>query len=116
MDSCIRMRAPCGLDCSTCNIYQAGFDDDIARKTIAWFKENHQVDLTPDDFRCQGCRGDLARHWSPDCWIRACCFDEKGLEFCSQCREFPCDRLVEWSRSGSTYAEALDYLRHMQAI
>ena len=47
---------------------------------------------------CKGCRGDRSRHWSAECWILKCCVDDKGLSNCSQCGEFPCVKLTEWSK------------------
>ena len=44
---------------------------------------------------CQGCasqeQGGVQKRkskWS--CRLRVCCYEEKGLEFCSACEEYPC--------------------------
>ncbi|MFC1950857.1 DUF3795 domain-containing protein [Chloroflexota bacterium] len=42
---------------------------------------------------CQGCGSEETsqkRRSKWGCKIRVCCLDTKGLQFCSQCDEFPC--------------------------
>jgi hypothetical protein len=56
----------------------------------------------------------LTKHWSADCWILQCCVDKKGLEFCSDCDEFPCEKLVEWSKGCEGYGKALERLKEMR--
>jgi len=80
---------------------------------VEWLKKERGIDLKVEDVRCFGCKGDRSRHWSPDCWILKCCFDEKGLEFCYQCEDFPCERLEEWAEGSERYMEALNRLREM---
>jgi hypothetical protein len=63
---------------------------------------------------CKGCHGDRSIHWSSDCWILKCCVDDHGLEHCSECDTFPCDRLVEWSGGNDSYTSALQRLRRMR--
>ena len=43
---------------------------------------------------CDGCRFGGGWSWWPDCPVRDCIL-EKGLDFCYQCKDFPCDRLKE---------------------
>ena len=112
----------CGLDCEACEIRRFPFDETAAETAIAWFrsqgwlKENEGVaEAIERSMTCTGCRGDRTIHWSPDCWILACCVDKKGLKHCSQCETFPCERLVEWSRQDDDYARALEQLRTMRA-
>ena len=38
---------------------------------------------------CKGC-GSESR---PDCNLHSCCVKEKGLRFCSECDDFPCESL-----------------------
>jgi hypothetical protein len=45
---------------------------------------------------CAGCRFGGGWSWWRDCPVRDCCI-ERGLEFCYQCDEFPCDRLTTGS-------------------
>jgi hypothetical protein len=109
-----QMLAACGLDCGKCDIFKAANDSEVARRIADWFKKERNQDVKPEEVRCPGCRGDRAKHWSPDCWILECCVDKKGLEFCSRCKEFACDRLLEWSKTDKGYEEALNRLKGMK--
>jgi hypothetical protein len=39
--------------------------------------------------------------------------DKHGLENCSQCPDFPCQRLAAWSQQDESYQEALDTLKNL---
>ena len=99
--------APCGLDCSRCFYYHDneiknlskrlsellyGFDD-VAEKVSNWlpqlkkypeFKEILDLIIQGD---CRGCR--YEKCFMP-CGTQDC-FKEKGVDFCFQCDEYPCD-------------------------
>jgi hypothetical protein len=109
-----QMIAVCGLLCNKCDIFQATHNPGIAQKIADWFKKERGVDVKSEDVRCAGCRGDRKKHWSPDCWILECCVDKKGLQFCYECKEFPCEKLVQWSKTGKEYGEALNRLKQMK--
>lgn len=111
--SCNEIIAVCGLNCSDCDIYKAADSPELAEGIVKWFKKNRNVKLNAMDIRCGGCRGKRDEHWSSDCWILKCCVDEKGLEYCSECDDFPCDKLLEWSKESEGYARALNRLKSM---
>ncbi|OYD15048.1 hypothetical protein CH333_06665 [candidate division WOR-3 bacterium JGI_Cruoil_03_44_89] len=108
-----QMVAVCGLDCGECDIHQASNNPEIARQIVDWFKKERDIEVKLEDIRCSGCKGDRTKHWSPDCWILKCCVDEKGLEFCSQCDDFPCEKLIEWAKGSEKYGDALNRLKGM---
>jgi len=122
----LRWIAACGLDCEACTIRRLPFDEGAADEVVAWYRQTGW--LLPTEGRdeavargmtCRGCRGDRAVHWSVDddgtvsCWILACCVDTKGLDHCSDCAGFPCDRLVDWSKGNDGYAKAFERLESM---
>ena len=109
-----QMIAVCGLECHKCDILEATEDPKIAQGIVDWFKRERNEVVKLEDVRCSGCKGDRSRHWSADCWILQCCVDGKGLEFCHQCDEFPCDKLVKWSKENKGYTEALNRLKEMK--
>jgi hypothetical protein len=41
---------------------------------------------------CEGCRFGGGWSWWPDCPVRECC-TQKGVDFCYQCEDFPCQAL-----------------------
>lgn len=84
------MTAPCGLDCFNCPMYHAGSNDDL-RKNIA---ESMKIDY--ELAACKGCRNENGTigfiGLSEPCSVYRCTA-EKGLHNCSECDEFPCDKL-----------------------
>ena len=116
--------AACGLDCEACEIRRLPFDEKAAEACITWYRqmgwlteEEGVEEALARDMTCRGCRGDRTVHWSVNddgiCWILECCVDHRGHENCSQCCEFPCDRLVKWSKQNDGYGDALARLRRM---
>jgi len=113
-----RWLAACGLNCETCEIRLAPHDPVAAESVLNWFKS--QGWLTQDEgisevierkMYCTGCHGSRETHWSSDCWILVCCVDEHALNNCSECKDFPCGRLVEWSQGDASYHKALATLK-----
>jgi hypothetical protein len=93
----------CGLNCANCDIYMASHGDEDARKSIVdWFRDERNIDLDPEQVRCEGCMGDSERHWSPDCGMMTCA-KERELEHCFECGEFPCSRNEEFSADGTPH-------------
>ena len=43
---------------------------------------------------CKGCRFGGGWSWWGDCPVRDCCI-QKGVNFCYQCEDFPCEKLNE---------------------
>jgi putative nucleotidyltransferase with HDIG domain len=106
--------AACGLICDECDIHRATSDARVAEDMAAWFREEQSLTVAAEEIRCEGCKGDRQRHWSPDCWMLKCCVDQRGLEFCYLCPDFPCQRLLEWSLNSPRYASALERLKKMK--
>ena len=50
--------------------------------------------LASQDTPCKGCRFGGGWSWWPDCPIRDC-VQEKSIDFCYQCSDFPCKKLQE---------------------
>jgi hypothetical protein len=109
-----QMMATCGIICSKCDIFQATTNPKIAQSIVDWFKKERNEDVKLEAIHCSGCKEDRAKHWSADCWILQCCVDKKGLEFCSECDAFPCEKLVQWSKSDTGYDKALNRLKEMK--
>ncbi|NIQ04453.1 MAG: DUF3795 domain-containing protein [Candidatus Korarchaeota archaeon] len=116
------MISPCGLDCEPCPIRRLSFDETASKEVIDWYKrqgwlkkEEGREEAIKQGMYCKGCRSDRNDvHWSPDCFILECCVDKKNLDFCYECEEFPCDRLIKWSEETEQYQEALENLKRIQ--
>jgi hypothetical protein len=108
-----KLLAACGIDCTTCDIRLAPGDPGMRQRIVDWLRESLHREVAPDQIRCSWCKGDRTAHWSTDCWILHCCVDERRFEFCSECGDFPCPRLVEWSKQDEGYGRALKRLEGM---
>ena len=85
--------APCGIYCGACRRYQARTDKAL-RKQIA---EQKGVPVE-EIYVCAGCRSMRGRvkmaGGEPVCDTYACAVDDKKVEFCYQCDDFPCLKLA----------------------
>ncbi|HQI80263.1 MAG TPA: DUF3795 domain-containing protein [Deltaproteobacteria bacterium] len=92
------MTAPCGLDCFNCPVYLAGADDRLREKIAAG------LGIPPEKVSCRGCRNhDGAIPFlgmTEPCSVYRC-ITTKGLSFCSECEDFPCDRLHPYADSAA---------------
>jgi hypothetical protein len=108
------LQGRCGIFCGDCEIYIAYSTNDakaqgkIARKLS---KERGET-ISPDLIKCLGCKGPASSCWGTTCKIRICA-EEKGMEFCYQCREYPCDEI---SLFFETTPEARENLRMISKI
>ncbi len=108
------MIAPCGLDCSACDIFRAPDVPEIRERLTSWFKHNGWPQAEESWFHCCGCPpADKNDHWSADCAIMLCA-QAKGVRYCSECSEFICSKLQEWANSGAKYQRALETLMQMR--
>lgn len=81
-----KMTAPCGLPCFDCVIHLAN-EDEEKRARVAEF-----MGVPPEQVGCTGCRDvEGACPAVPSfCHIFPCSKD-KGVTFCYECQDFPCD-------------------------
>jgi len=92
-----QMTAPCGLDCFNCHFYLARKDKEAMNMVEKLSKE---YDIPVDIMLCKGCRSHngripLQKHVFGDAHRCAAyeCSQGKGLRYCGDCDEFPCDNL-----------------------
>lgn len=92
------MTAPCGLDCFNCAVYLANSNEQL-REAVA-----ERLKLPKEAAVCQGCRHEAgiiaAIGRSKPCYVYQCT-QEKGLQFCSECADFPCDYLHPYADQAS---------------
>jgi hypothetical protein len=108
------LQGRCGLFCGECKIYIAySTDNHSLQKEIA--KTTGKVkgrNISPEQVKCLGCKGTMASNWRTGCAIRICA-EERGLEFCYQCRVYPCDQLEKFY---GTHPEAQENLKTISKI
>lgn len=97
--------AMCGLDCASCEAFIATKhnDNQLREKTAkAWTARRKakglNVVIKPEDISCYGClsAGPLYSKCQR-CQIRKCGLG-KGITNCRQCKDYKCDRLVEFQK------------------
>jgi hypothetical protein len=95
-----RMTAPCGLACFACALHLARYHP--ALETII----SSTFGMPQEMISCKGCRdeGGKCGHLPMPCRVYPCA-QEKGIEFCHECSDFPCDYL-------HPYADRADMLPH----
>jgi hypothetical protein len=67
----------------------------------------------PQDLVCDGCKSETACTYCTDCAIKRCNL-EKGLEYCGQCPDFPCE--IIQSFNDDKLAHHTGVIRNLQSI
>ncbi len=92
------MTAPCGLDCFNCPLYLAVSNEKL-RNMIA-----EKMKMDPAKVMCKGCRNENGtisfNNMTEPCKVYRC-ISAKGLQFCSDCGDFPCDNLHPYADQAS---------------
>jgi hypothetical protein len=88
------LQGRCGLYCGECEIYIAYSTNDVnAQQRIARkLSSARGATISSDKIKCLGCKGSASSCWGSTCKIRICA-EEKGNEFCYQCRDYPCNEI-----------------------
>lgn len=83
--------AVCGLLCNACGIYIATQENNLEHmQSIA-----ARLQIPLEKVSCNDCRSEQLSAHRKDCQFRDCA-SKKGIEFCSQCPEYPCNQLTEF--------------------
>ena len=83
-----QMTAPCGLPCFECYLFLAKDNQEIKNMVI------QELGVPENKASCQGCRNENGKcaHLPGNCRVYPCVKD-KNIHNCSECQDFPCDRL-----------------------
>lgn len=130
--------APCSMFCKTCTGCKYG-DISYHAKELLRLLEGHEEFLDKnlkkeyrhklDEFKvfskklknyaspkCSGCRKGRAEGCSiKNCFIPECC-KERNINFCAECREFPCDKVNTSVYKESTIKKWLDGNKEIKEI
>jgi hypothetical protein len=82
-----KLAAVCGLFCPSCTLFIGSTEDPERLKWLA-----NQFGASIKEVKCHGCRADIRSTYCETCKIAKCAV-EKGIDFCGECDEFPCDDL-----------------------
>lgn len=93
-----QLTSPCGLDCFNCPMYLASKDMELRTKIA----EN--LSLSLEKAKCQGCRnaqGTISFQGDTKPCAVFTCTNKKGIAFCYECSDFPCDNLHPYADQAS---------------
>jgi len=79
--------APCGIDCINCPLHEKNITEEMKSRLAAMMKTD------PEKMVCQGCRSDQRAVICPADCLTLTCSREKGVDFCFECPDFPCEKL-----------------------
>ena len=82
--------AYCGLFCESCAVYIAS---KTSKNDLAVLAE--KMNTTVEEMHCEGCKSDRLSPHCRSCFFKSCA-REKGLEYCEDCSDFPCQKLMEF--------------------
>jgi hypothetical protein len=115
--------AACGVDCIECGQYKVTTEYDLkaAESLVEWFRsqgwigknENAEAVIKKAPL-CKGCWDitDVFWHLSGscgNCGFRICC-EEKQLNHCGECGEYPCEKYSGWVDIHETHKKAMEHL------
>ncbi len=85
-----KLMAACGLFCPACIAYIATRETPENRERLAQLLE-----IPLEKLHCDGCRSDKRFTYCLTCRLIACA-NQKGVDFCGACPDFPCADLKEF--------------------
>ncbi len=86
-----KLAAVCGLFCPACHVF-IGTHEDPAR--LMAMAQRFQMPL--EEMQCNGCRSEKRCFFCETKCTMAKCAAEKGVDFCGDCTEYPCNDLKEF--------------------
>ncbi len=89
-----RLAAVCGLFCPACTLYIGTVDHEPERLKAV----SKVYQTTPEVWECHGCRSDKRSYFCQNKCKMVDCAKEKGIDFCGECDEYPCDELREFKK------------------
>ena len=79
----------CGLYCDACMIMAANKTDKLEDLAQKW-------NMPADQLKCTGCKSAVVSAFCFKCAIKSCA-QEKAVEFCFQCNEYPCPKITDFN-------------------
>jgi hypothetical protein len=86
-----KLSAVCGLFCPSCTVYIASMYDRARLQKLA-----SRFSVTVEEMECHGCRSDKRGLYCNKRCKMSKCAAEKGIEFCGECKDYPCTELKEF--------------------
>lgn len=102
--------AVCGLYCEACSLFIATREDPERVKALA-----ARFGFSEEAVKCHGCRSDKRFPHCENCRMSACAA-ERGIDFCSECMEYPCGDLKKFQAERPHRIELWDDLERIKAV
>ena len=85
------LSAVCGLYCPACKLFIGTREEPEQLASLA-----QQIGKNVDELKCDGCRSDRLCFFCKTQCIMKPCAAEKGIDFCGECDEYPCDDIKKF--------------------
>jgi len=102
------LAAVCGLFCEACTLFIATKEDPARLKGLA-----ARFQLSEEEMKCYGCRSDKRGPYCKICKMFSCAA-ERGIDFCSECEDYPCDDLKQFQSERPHRIELWDDLEQIK--
>ncbi len=96
----LNLIAPCGIDCANCDLFAAN------GKREVWEYAAKRLGKQAEAMACPGCRANKGCVLHADCATYEC-VTRRDLNFCGDCAEFPCRKLMPAADGASFYPHNL---------
>jgi len=80
--------AVCGLFCPSCTLFIGTNEEPDRLEAIA-----KSLKQPVEVCKCEGCRSGKRSYYCENLCCMVTCAAEKGVEFCGECNEYPCEKL-----------------------
>jgi hypothetical protein len=92
----LNLVAPCGIDCANCELFAANGRRDV------WERAASRTGRPVEEMACKGCREGNGCVFFSGCETLAC-VRSHGVDFCYDCADFPCRRLMPLADGAGFY-------------
>jgi hypothetical protein len=115
MDKCLetpakKLAAACGLFCPACTLYIATKEEPARLAQLS-----RLFGIAEEEIKCFGCHSEKRGPYCQTC-VMIRCSEEKGLDFCGQCDEYPCDDLKSFQAEAPHRIELWDDLERIHEV
>ncbi len=98
--------AICGIDCFNCDFFHTNIDAFFANISPERKRGFEARGMTIEKVRCNGCRHGGCTILEGECETMACA-KEQGVDFCYECKDFPCQKLQPLAEGAERYPHNL---------
>jgi len=104
----IRLAAVCGLFCPACSIYIGNREEPDRIKRLA-----ARFNMPEEEFACDGCRSEKRSFFCRNICKMCHCAEEKNVDFCGECNEYPCEELKTFQKQ---YPHRIELWKNLERI